>query len=140
MGFCIAALAAELSGCRSRSRTVESSADAVAAIEQSFLGRPLSVEERTRLDSVQVADGIDESEALTIGEMYFHAYLGACGSAERPVRSGEYWSSVVRAGVAGVALPTPIKVHATTGGVNGPDGPSFGELDAFRRAANARGD
>ena len=108
---------AAVTGCR-RSRTGA----------QDGIAKELEANEKARASrwsAIDVDDGIDANEALTIAERYFDEYLGACGGPALPTRDGRYWTSVVHFGVAGRALPTPIKVDAKTGGVQGPDGPTY---------------
>jgi len=91
-----------------------------------------------RLNAINVEDGIDEEEADTIAEMYFEMHLGDCGGPQRPTKVGRSWTSIVNFGLLGEPLSTPIKIDARTGGVQGPDGPRYASLAAFRRAWSAR--
>jgi hypothetical protein len=90
------------------------------------------------LNAVTVDDGIDEDEAHTIAEMYLEMHLGDCGGPQHRIKVAGSWTSIVHLGLAGDTLPTPIKIDARTGGVQGPEGPSYVSLAAFRSAWSAR--
>ncbi len=91
-----------------------------------------------RLNAITAEDGIDEDEARTIAEMYFEMHLGDCGGPQHPIKDGGSWTSIVHLGLAGDTLPTPIKIDVRTGGVQGPEGPSYVSLAAFCSAWSAR--
>ena len=101
-------------------------------------GKRVRAAKARRLNAINAKDGIDEDEARTIAEMYFEMHLGDCGGPQRPTRDGRSWTIVVLFGLLGEPLPTPIRIDARTGGVQGPKGPSYASLAAFRSAWSAR--
>ena len=82
-----------------------------------------TIQLRTKLKAVVVADGISKSEAELIAECYFHKHVG-CGGFTGVRDGGDYW---IVDGAFGVAAK-PIQgfhIDKSTGKVTSPIGPSY---------------
>jgi hypothetical protein len=89
-----------------------------------------------RLNSVQIADGIDERDAYIIADVYCQVYLGECGGAEKPIQHGPIWASLLRYGEG--ARPWGLfEIHTDTGLV-GTCAEYFSGIEAMRSDVRAR--
>ena len=70
------------------------------------------------LELVNASDGIDQAEAATIAQTYFHRFISGCGYIDVPTPHGEQWWSTPHVGFGGDRMQSPIRVDAWTGGVS----------------------
>jgi len=80
------------------------------------------------LDTVNVDDGIDASEAAKIMSIYSGEYISGCGGPATPVLIDRTWVSQVYIGAAGQLSQQFVRVDASTGAVSSTLGPTFPRL------------
>lgn len=80
------------------------------------------------LDTVNVGDGIDASEALTIMGIYSSEFIAGCGGPATPVLRDGAWISQMRIGPTGNLSQQFVRVDARTGGISSTEGPTFPRL------------
>lgn len=94
---------------------------------------------REYLKSVAVSDGISKSEAESIGQAYFYAYVG-CGGYTGIREEADHWVFEGAFGFAGE--PVEGTINKSTGAVTSPFGPSlkspFEMLRTSKKPASAR--
>jgi hypothetical protein len=74
------------------------------------------------LEAVDVSDGISKSEAESIGQAYFYAYVG-CGGYTGIREEADHWVMEGAFGIAGE--PVEGTISKSTGAVTSPFGPSL---------------
>jgi hypothetical protein len=88
----------------------------------------------TILATVDVADGVDATEAMLIAKAFYEAtYGGLEGGPSAPIDKDGYWVSTVRIGFAGTPDREPILINPRTGGVQGPIAGVFKTFTAFKK-------
>jgi hypothetical protein len=85
------------------------------------------------LSAITLSDGLDQTEAGQIANVYFWEHISGCGGALDPELQGGIWTSKLRFGVAGTMLDEIVEIDARTGAVWSTNGPAFANLEAFRR-------
>jgi hypothetical protein len=80
------------------------------------------------LDTVNVDDGIDASEAGTIMSIYSGEFISGCGGPATPVLVDGTWVSQLYIGAAGQLSQQFVRVDARTGAVSSTLGPTFPRL------------
>jgi hypothetical protein len=96
-----------------------------------FAGCESSAESRRKerakqIQAIDIANGVDGLEAMTLARIYMQRVYGLCSSLEQQGNDGDYWVFGTLVGYVGTPREV-IRVHKNTGQLECPDGPTISE-------------